>query len=143
VEGQANNFLLYRIGGDPVQYRKLFELFSSEDKIFENANLLMPKTNEGVTATLEGKILTVIPNLRARQARYKVEFSCPTNSGYFVAQVNWDKGAPYYRLVDCEARTVKFSEAIPIPFGATQGSIYLTSRDTPNLQVKNISLEVN
>ena len=65
------------------------------------------------------------------------------NNGYFVAQINWDKGAPYYRLVACEAKSVTFFEAIPIPIGASQGSIYVTSRETSSIQVKNIILEVN
>ncbi|WP_217284438.1 hypothetical protein, partial [Herbaspirillum sp. B65] len=63
--------------------------------------------------------------------------------GYFVAQINWDKGAPYYRLVACETKSVTFVEAIPIPIGANQGSIYVTSRETGAIQVRNLSVEVN
>jgi len=143
VEGQANNFLLYRISDAPLQYQKIFEFQGSQTKPSKNVGLLIPMTEQGVTATMDGKVLAVIPTLRAKQARYKVEFICPSESGYLVAQINWDKGPPYYRLVACEARSVTFIEAIPVPIGANQGSIYVTSRDTSSIQVKNITVEVN
>ena len=142
VEGQENNFLLYRISDTPIQYRKVFESNSSEPQALGNINLLMPKSDHSVTATLDGKVLAVIPTLRARQARYKVEFICPSEGGYFVAQINWDKGTPYYRLIACEAKNVAFAEAIPIPLGASQGSIYVTSRGTSLIQVNNISVDL-
>lgn len=143
VEGQANNFLLYRISDTPVQYRKVFELQESEEMASGKIDLLLPVTAQGVTAPADGKVLAVMPAHRARQARYKVEFTCPSNNGYFVAQINWDKGAPYYRLVACETKSVTFVEAIPIPIGASQGSIYVTSRETASIQVRNLSVEVN
>jgi len=143
AEGQANNFLLYKIGDTALQYQKIFELQSSTTKSSEDTGVLIPMTGESVAATMDGKVLAVIPTHRANQARYQVEFNCPSASGYFVAQINWDKGSPYYRLVACEAKTVTFIEAIPIPIGANQGSVYVTARDTSSIQVKNITVEVN
>lgn len=143
VEGQSNNFLLYRIGDMPVQYQKVFELQESEAMASGKIDLLLPVTAQGVTAPADGKVLAVMPTHRAKQARYKVEFTCPSNNGYFVAQINWDTGAPYYRLVACETKSVTFVEAVPIPIGASQGSIYVTSRETASIQVRNLSVEVN
>jgi hypothetical protein len=143
VEGQENNMVLYRIADLPVQYRKVFELRMSESEVFESVDLLIRNADQGVTATLDGKILAVIPTLRARQARYKVEFNCPSDRGYFVAQINWDQGPPYYRLVACEDKLMEFSEAIPIPLAASKGKIYITSRDISKIEVKNIVVEVN
>lgn len=142
AEGQENIFLRYRISDTPIQYRKVFEANSSEPQALGNINLLMPKSDHSVTATLDGKVLAVIPTLRARQARYKVEFICPSEGGYFVAQINWDKGTPYYRLIACESKNVAFAEAIPIPLGASQGSIYVTSKGTSLIQVNNISVDL-
>ncbi|HEY9825709.1 MAG TPA: hypothetical protein V6D19_09690 [Stenomitos sp.] len=143
VEGQSNNYLLYRISDTPIQYQKVFELQESEAITSGEIDLLLPVTGQGVTAPPDGTVLAVIPTHRKKQARYKVEFTCPSKNGYFVAQINWDKGAPYYRLVACETKIVTFFEAIPIPIGASQGSIYLTSRETTSIQVRNISVEVN
>ena len=144
VEGQSKGFLLYRVGGTPVQYRKVFELQESESKPSSGkVDLFFPMAGQGITALRDGKVLAVIPTHRAKQARYKVEFTCPSKNGYFVAQINWDKGAPYYRLIACEAKNVTFVEAIPIPIGASQGKIYVTSRKTSSIQVRNISVEVN
>lgn len=143
VEGQSNNLLLYRIGYTPIQYRKVFELQESEEMASGRIDFLLPVTAQGVTAPTDGKVLAVMPTHRAKQARYKVEFTCPSNNGYFVAQINWDTGAPYYRLVACETKSVTFVEAVPIPIGASQGSIYVTSRETASIQVRNLSVEVN
>lgn len=144
VEGQSNNFLLYRIGDTPVQYRKVFELQEPESVASKKIELLLPVTAEGVVASADYKVLAMMPTHRAKQARYSVEFTCPSNNGYFVAQINWDRGAPYYRLVACEeAKSVTFVEAIPIPIGASQGSIYVTSRETASIQVDNIVVEIN
>jgi len=143
IEGQANNFLLYRISDTPVQYRKVFELQASEINLLENVDLLISNTAQGVTATMDGKILAVVPTLRARQARYTVEFSCLSENGYFIAQINWDMGAPYYRLVACKVGSTTFIETIPIPIGANRGLIYVTSRDASSIQVKNIIVAVN
>lgn len=143
VEGQSNDFLLYRIGDMPVQYQKVFELQESEVMASGKIALLLPVTAQGVTAPTDGKVLAVMPTHRAKQARYKVEFTCPSNNGYFIAQINWDKGVPYYRRVACETQSVTFVEAIPIPIGASQGSIYVTSRETASIQVRNLSVEVN
>ncbi|MBT9159943.1 MAG: hypothetical protein DDT27_00524 [Dehalococcoidia bacterium] len=143
VEGQSNNFLLYRISGMPVKYLKVFELQKSEGMAPGKIDFMLPVTGEGVTASTDGKELAVIPTHSARQARYKVDFTCLSNIGYFVAQINWDKGPPYYRLVACESKSVTFVEAIPIPIGAIHGLIYVKSRETSSIQVKNITVEVN
>jgi hypothetical protein len=143
VEGQADNALLYRISNIPVQYQAVFTLRETEAIPSKRMDFLFPMTGQDVVATEDGKVLAVIPTHRARQARYTAEFSCPSNVGYFVAQINWDKGAPYYRLVACDTKIATFVEAIPIPVGSSQGSIFVTSRETSSIQVKNISVEVN
>lgn len=55
----------------------------------------------------------------------------------FIAQISlWDKGAPYYRLVACRKQGVSFAEAIPVPLGASQGTVYVTVRDALSAKVK-------
>lgn len=144
AETQVNNTLLYRVSDAPIEYRKIFDLQAPEENAPEHAGLLISATRQKeVTATTEGQILAVMPTFRARQARYKTEFICPSKNGYFVAQINWNQGAPYYRLVACKAEVVSFAEAIPIPVSASQGTLYVTSRETPSIQVRNITVEVN
>lgn len=142
VIAQEGSFLLYRLSETPALYRKVFDLRASIIKAPGEVDLLLPFSEEGVLATTEPKHLAVFPNYRAKQARYSVGFKCPSDDGFFVAQINWDKGAPYYRLVACKTEGVSFTEAVPIPFGASTGILYVTSRDTVPIQVENLSVEI-
>lgn len=143
VIAQEDTFLLYRISETPVLYRKIFDLGSSLRKTPGEAELLMPFTEKGVQASNEPKPLTVVQAYRSKQARYSVNFICPSESGLFVAQINWDKGAPYYRFITCKPQTTSFVEALPIPVGASTGIVYVTSRDTDSVHVENLSIELH
>ena len=143
VESQDTGFYLYRISDTPVQYRKVFALYPAEGEEFANIDLQTLAIDQTVTTTEEDRILADIPTLRARQARYTVEYRCPSEVGFFVAQIKWDIGPPYSRLLPCGPSNVTFMEAIPIPIGASNGSIQISSRNTSSIEVKNITVEVN
>ncbi|MEG2632598.1 MAG: hypothetical protein RSB42_17150, partial [Comamonas sp.] len=134
---QEGNFMLYRMGDTPTPYRKGFELHSATAPA-----LLLPVSEAGITATPESRILAVMATEHASQARYSVRLRCPAQRGHFVAQINWDVGAPYYRLVDCDADEVSFAEAIPIPARARKGLVYLTVRDTQAAQVSDLQIQL-
>ncbi|MEG1767504.1 MAG: hypothetical protein RR311_03510 [Comamonas sp.] len=134
---QEGNFMLYRLGDTPTPYRKGFELRSASAPA-----LLLPVSEAGITATDESRILAVMATEHASQARYSVRLRCSAQRGHFVAQINWDVGAPYYRLVACDADEVSFAEAVPIPARARQGLIYLTMRDAQAAQVSDMQIEL-
>lgn len=143
VEGQSSGLLLYRISNMPLRYSKVFDLQEGIRTASGAVEVLLPVTAQGATAQIDPQVLAIIPILRAKQARYSVQFTCLSKNGFFVAQVNWDKGSPYYRLVPCDATMVSFAEAIPVPVGASKGEVYITSRDTAQIQVRDITVEVN
>ena len=143
VDSQENGFYLYRISDTPVQYRKVFALYPAEGEEYANIDLQILATDQTLTTTVKDRILAVMPTLRARQARYTVEYRCPSAVGYFVAQINWDTGASYSRLLPCGPSNTTFMEAIPIPIGASNGSILFSSKYTSSIEVKNITVEVN
>lgn len=126
----VENYILYRLNDTALAYRKLFDLRATESG------------RKGPTAVPEPRVLAEFDTGRASQLRYSVRFTCPEEQGFFVAQVNWDKGDPYYRLVACRAADISFAEAAPIPAGARRGFIYLTARDTPSVQVEDLAVEV-
>lgn len=142
LEGQANNFLLYRLSNHAVDYQRIFELRPPNGESLPKAEWLIPITDGGITASSNSKAVANVYTFRARQARYSIEFKCTSDAGFFVAQINWDRGAPYYRLIPCEAKDVQFNEAIPIPVGANKGLIYATARETNEIHVKNIKVEI-
>jgi hypothetical protein len=143
VEGQDTGFYLFRISHSPVLYRKVFALHPAEGEEFENIDLQTLPTDQAITTTQKVRILAVMPTLRARQARYTVEYRCPSEVGNFVAEINWDIGDSYSRLLPCGSSNVTFMEAIPIPIGASIGSIQISSRNTSSIEVTNITVEVN
>lgn len=91
-------------------------------------------------ATAQPQILAAMPTQRASQARYAARLRCPSDTGHFVAQINWDAGAPYYRLVACSAGVVAFAESVPIPARARQGLVYLTVRDSAPVLVEDVQV---
>jgi hypothetical protein len=76
-------------------------------------------------------------------ARYRAQFACSSDSGYFVAQINWDVGAPYYHRVRCTPEATAFVEAIPVPGGASRGDIYLSVSGVDSATITQLSLETN
>lgn len=143
VVAKENAFLLYRVSATPLLYRKVFDLQASSGKALGETELLLPLSGDGIEASGEPRQLAVVNTYRASQARYSVAFKCPSDKGYFVAQINWDKGTPYYRLVACKPETSSFVEAVPIPVGATSGIAYVTARDSDSVQVENLMVEVH
>ena len=103
---------------------------------------MLPTTVAGIAASTQSRVLAVFPTQGAKQARFRVKFDCPSEQGFYIAQINWDKGAPYYRLISCEAKNVSFTEATPIPLGASKGLVYVPSRDPPLVQIEKLMVDL-
>lgn len=140
---QAGSFVLYRVTDAPTLYRKAFDLRSVVRQESWTPELLPPASDSGVVATPQPKIFAVIPTQRAANARYSVSLRCSSDSGFFIAQINWDVGSPYYRLVSCRSDLSTFVEAFPIPLGARKGHLYLTVRDTTSAWVEDLQIELD
>lgn len=143
VVAQEGPFLLYRVSETPILYNKIFDLRAQMDKMHRETEPLLRLSESGIFAQTEPKQLAVLQTTRAKQARYTVNFDCQSELGLFVAQINWNKGPPYYRLVSCESRQSSFTEAIHIPVGATEGILYVTARDTAPILVESLIIEVH
>lgn len=141
VVDQVGTFVLYRRSDAAPPYRPVFDLDAATLKRPAAAQLLLAPSDRGVVASEKPQVLAVVPTSGARQARYKVTLDCPSKGGFFVAQMNWNVGAPYYRLVACQDKTFSFSEAVPVPSGATQAEIYVTARDTSPVMVRHMTVE--
>ena len=143
VVAQEGSFVGYRVAELPLLYRDAFDMRAMMTAPSSSPALLLPVSEEGVTAVADSKVLAIFPSGGAKQARYSVAFQCSAESGYFVAQINWDVGAPYYRLISCAEKDVMFSEALPIPLGARQGIVYVTARDVSAVKVTNLSVQTH
>jgi hypothetical protein len=143
VQAKEGSFILYRLSDSPLLYREIFDLRTATHKKSGENGLLMPSSQAGIEATSEPKTLTVFQTNRFKQARYSVRLNCSCEKGFFIAQVNWDIGMPYYRLVACETADFYFIDAIPIPLGARQGTIYVTARDTVSVTIQDLRVELH
>lgn len=140
---QENVFMLYQLNATPVPYRQVFDLRSAILKLPNTPKLMLPASDAGVAATPQARELAVFPTQRASHARYSAQLRCDSDTGSFVAQINWDIGPAYYRLVPCQAEDFSFVEAIPVPLGASQGLLHVTVRDTASALVKDLQVELN
>lgn len=143
VQANMGPFVLYRLRDFPILYRKIFDLQSAIQSQSRETSLRLPIIDGGVEADAEPKALADFTTGRAEQARYSARLTCPSERGAFIAQINWDVGAPYYRLVACRVGEFSFVEAIPIPPGARQGMLYVTARDTTPILIKDLKVEVH
>lgn len=143
VEGQIGPFILYSLREEPVPYRSAFDLNLFKQGAMDALDLFLPLTNKGVVATIQPEIMAILNPQDAHQVRYNVEFECSSDTGYFVAQINWDIGPPYYRLVPCTKMLVSFIETIPVPQNATKGLIYITVMDNTSAYVQNLKVDVH
>lgn len=141
VVDQVGSFVLYRRRDPALPYRPVFDLDALALKRPAAAQLLLASSDRGVMASEKPQVLAVVPTSGAKQARYKVTLDCPSKGGFFVAQMNWNVGSPYYRLVACQDKTFSFSEAVPVPSGTTQAEIYVTARDTSPVLVQHMTVE--
>lgn len=143
VVDQVGTFVLYKLSDKPPVYQQVFDLQASMEKRPSAVPILLTSSDRGVAALQDPKVLAVVKTDGAKQVRYSVDFECPSKDGFFVAQMNWNVGPPYYRLVACQDKKVSFAEAVPVPAGASQAEIYVTARDTSPVMVQHLSVELN
>jgi len=140
VIGQSGPFTLFRTGTTTVDYHDGFSLRSAV-----RASGTSPPTGptKPIEATTHSQVFEWFSTGASNQARYTVRLRCGDDKGHFIAQVNWDSGSPYYRLVSCRAESFTFSEAILVPANARQGQPYITVRDRASAVVEDLHVELN
>lgn len=139
---QEGSSVLYRVSDVSLPY---LEVFNLADGLYSRPDDpgVPPAANEnGVVATAEPHVLARLSVQRAAQARYTLRLRCLSDEGYFIAQINWDVGPPYYRLVACREDGVSFREALPVPLGARHGELYVTVRGMAQSKVEELKVEV-
>jgi hypothetical protein len=120
------NLIMYRLKSRKISYTEIVEIkdFKKyadklDSKQIDDDGVL---TTSGVPFVLDG-----FDTGKAQAAKYHSQLSCPNLQASFIAQINWNVGVAYYRLVPCNRDTIEFTETVPVPAGATTGEIYLTS----------------
>ncbi|WP_079435533.1 hypothetical protein [Zoogloea sp. LCSB751] len=127
-ERRVGSTILYRLAERETLYRSVLQLASAGEPL-----LAAPQSRVISGFRLEG----------ASVARYRVRFRCDAGAGSFIAQINWDVGAPYYRQVVCSSDPVDFVEAVPVPVGASTGEVYLGMNGDIKAQVSHLEIETN
>ena len=142
VEATSRQFTLYSVRDTPLNYANVFSFPAQTAHQTGDDDRVPPAALQRTTASTRGRVLAVFPTNRTKQARYQATFSCPSPQGYFIAQINWNRGDPYYRLVPCQSGPVAYVESISIPIGASSGTLYISSRDIPSIEIRSISVDV-
>ena len=117
----------YRIVSTPVAYTPIITI----------SDFRVPYPMVEIPATLKvdletGSLLAPFPTAQiavaeldhAKAVRYSTRIRCTDVDGYWVAQVNWDVGPSYYRLIACDGQSVDFRESVSVPEGATKAFLY-------------------
>jgi hypothetical protein len=132
----------FRVSQDPLPYRTLFDLQTNIGRIAPAPSPELTATSsDGAVAKPEPRGLATVDFDRVMQFRYTATYRCPGSEGYFVAQINWDVGRAYYRLVSCANVATTFVDVVPAPVGASKGFVYITARDTTSIEVSSLTVE--
>lgn len=134
---QSGSWILYRLSPTKTYYNTAIDLTSTLSAIPPSAASTTGIANE------TPHIIAKIETKGASFARYSVSFKCESRTGFFVAQVNWNKGPVYYKLLPCSDSIVSFTESILVPLGSSNGDVYITSRDATAISVKSLKIELN
>ncbi|MCY1457412.1 hypothetical protein D9M71_747120 [compost metagenome] len=136
---QSGSLVLYRVGTEKLRYN---DGFSLQTALATAGTDDAGNTKRTIEANTQPKSFNWFSTGIANQIKYTVQLRCTSNKGYFVAQVNWDSGNPYYRLIACRAESFTFSEAVVVPVGARQGLPYITTRDDTSAVVEDLHVEL-
>jgi hypothetical protein len=140
-ERQIGNMISYRL----TETERLFRggvLVSDWRQFTLSPELARNVDDDGLfRANMVPRMVGSLETLRSTVAKYSVTLKCPNKSASFIAQINWNVGQPYYRLVQCKSDIIRFVEVIPTPVGASRGAIYLTSRDAEPVLVGELRIE--
>ena len=129
--------VLYRLHGTALAYRQVVSI----DDFHAYANATRKVTAVGeLLADSTPDVLKIFDTGLASSARYSVSLACPDKRGSLIAQINWNAGQVYYRLITCNQDTLDINETIPVPVGASQGELILSSRDAVALKVRNVAV---
>lgn len=127
-ERRVGSTILFRLSEQAALYRRVLALASEAEPL-----LAEPRSRSVSSFRPEG----------AKVARYHVRFRCDGGAGNFIAQINWDVGAPYYRQVACASDPVDFVEAVLVPIGASTGEVYLGMNGETKARVSYFEIETN
>ncbi|MCX2545079.1 hypothetical protein [Pseudomonas sp. COW5] len=133
---QLGPIILYKLSKDKIDYQTVYNLRNQSESVKDIA------TSQGFTADTTPKVVSTIDTQNSRSAKYEVTFECSSNTGSFIAQINWNVLPVYYKLIPCSQGRVTFSETLPIPVGATSGNVYITARDRDTVNVVDLTVGV-
>lgn len=139
-----SGLVLYRLQETPQAYREVLRIRNFAPYADRAAAVGSPVLPSGDIAVGSAPLLVEqFDTGLASAMRYSVRLSCPVKGGNFIAQVNWNVGAPYYRLISCNRDQLEVDETVPLPVGASHGELYVTSRDAGPVTLHEISVSLN
>ncbi|WP_145925364.1 hypothetical protein [Bordetella sp. H567] len=136
---QIGALTLYQVVPAPISYHDAFILKAPTQT---SASMSTPR-DDAILATTQPKAFEAFTTAGADQARYSVRLRCASDNGDLIAQINWDVGLPYYRLIACHSGTTSFSEAVKIPFGAKHGRPIISVRDGSSIAVEELQIDLD
>lgn len=143
-EMQVGNMVMYRLQPRRLKYRPALDV--SDFSALDQKNAGAAVAGMAATAVAAGEAPLVAGQFAldgARAIRYTVQLDCPAGRGNFLAQINWDHGAPYFHSLPCFHRGDRFTESYPVPAGATTGTVFIMRQAGGPVVVNRIQVELH
>ncbi len=135
------DIVMYRLHEHALAYRDAVRIgdFKAHFGAAPPSAVKVTKTGELVVGNTP-LVVAEFDSGRASAARYSASMMCADKNGSLIAQINWNAGPVYYRLVKCNQDNLAIAETIPVPPGASRGTLIVTSRDTPSLTLREVAV---
>lgn len=137
---QVGSILAYKIGDIKSTYQNVFTRteFNNLDgfevtgtPVIQNKSVIVGSSNI-ITSTFDVASFSAF--------KYQVSITCENDTDEFIAQINWDLGNSYYKVVNCSGGEQFFAETGLIPKSASKAILYLSSRANSNIVVNSVSV---
>lgn len=136
---QSGNLLAFSLAETRLNYQPIF-IFDQSTKFAVKGN---PSVSEQNISLRAGDLLSVDLEVADYSAfKYQVSYVCESEADFYVAQLNWDTGAAYYKLLGCTTENTSYAEVGMVPPGAKKATLYLSVHAKQAVNVSGLSIGV-
>jgi hypothetical protein len=133
-------FALYELTNQPTRYEFALDI-APNTSIPSPLGSGAPPVSRIVAGNQPPSLVRIIDVKGLTVAQYALKVRC-AKPGVFNAQINWDIGRPFYRLVTCNSGIAELIDVVRIPPGATRGEVYVSARDDALIELDSLRVGV-
>lgn len=138
---QEGIMLAFKTSDLRLNYDEIINISSFNKDEFNIAGLPTFNDDGSLTVSSTDIVNKTFEAANLKSLRYTADISCTSENDEFIAQINWDIGTPFYKLVSCSSVRATFSEAGLVPIEAKKGILIISARGASKATLHSIKIE--